>query len=316
MDLSYLALAAAEAEKFVGATAPNPPVGACIVRAGRVLGVGGHARAGTDHAEVVAIKQALADHGAAALKGATIYVTLEPCNHQGKTPPCTEAVLASGITRIVFGARDPNRTVEGGGAARLKEAGLDVTSYPGSTLCRDLISGFAKRFGYNRPWVVHKLAYRLTQDGALTMIPERGKKTFTSHESVRLAHLERRKCDAILTGMGTVLADNPLFNVRHVPDHPGKKRLLAVLSQTGRTAPSAWIERQQDELGFEVLHYDSIAGALGELGERGVLRILVEAGPGLSQALVTEELWDERLVFISRDGSDAISREHACSPVL
>src|SRR5262245_53249674 len=100
VDRLFLALAAAEAEKFRGATAPNPPVGACIVRDGRVLAVGAHARAGSDHAEVAALRAAIAAHGSESLRGATIYVTLEPCNHHGRTPPCTKALLEAGIARV------------------------------------------------------------------------------------------------------------------------------------------------------------------------------------------------------------------------
>src|SRR5262249_16834110 len=114
LDSTFLALAAAEAERFVGATSPNPPVGPVLVRDGRVLGIGGHERAGTGHAEVVALKRAREAFGADALRGSTIYVTLEPCNHFGRTPPCSKAVIEAGITRVVYAAMDPNKDVPGG----------------------------------------------------------------------------------------------------------------------------------------------------------------------------------------------------------
>lgn len=306
-----MALAAAEAEKYFGATAPNPPVGACLVKDGRILALGAHKRAGTSHAEVVALKEAIANHGAEAVRGATIYVTLEPCNHFGRTPPCTKAILEAGIARVVYAVSDVNQTASGG-AATLRAQGVQVEKGFANDLCHELVRGFARWVMTKRPWVTHKLAYRMTQANTLSMIPETGSTTFTTPESLRLAHLERRKSEALLTSLATVLADNPAFNVRHVDDHGSKKRFIAVLTRGDQSPPAAWLERQK-ALGHEVLLFSDFEMALAQLGERGVHRVLVEAGPRLSETVSKLGLWDERLIFIQRDGRDQVLREFKCS---
>ena len=317
MTSPFMALAAAQAENYIGATSPNPPVGACLVKDGRILALGAHARAGTDHAEIVALKQALSAHGAEAVRGSTLYVTLEPCNHFGKTPPCTAAIIEAGIAHVIYGLADPNKKACGGAQA-LMSSGVRVES-GGADYCSELVRPFFKWLRTNKPWVVHKLAYRSDQDGTLTMIPTRGQTTFTSPESLKLAHLERRKADAILTGLGTVLVDAPSFNVRHHQDHDGKRRFIAVVSRDGRSAPTTWVERQ-NALGHQVLYFESINSALEDLGKRGCHRVLVEAGPTLSSQITAENLWDERLLFIASPGtknsdhvSRELSREHSCS---
>src|SRR6476469_5480440 len=125
MDALFMALAAAEAEKYVGATSPNPPVGACLVKDGKVLSIGAHRRAGTDHAEIVVLKDAFTRFGADHIRGATLYVTLEPCNHHGRTPPCANAIIAAEIKRVVIAVGDPNPEAAGG-AAKLRESGVQV----------------------------------------------------------------------------------------------------------------------------------------------------------------------------------------------
>ena len=314
MDSLILALAAAEAEKYAGATCPNPPVGAALVKDGRLLALGAHLRAGLDHAEVVALKSGVLAHGSEAVRGATLYVTLEPCNHTGKTPPCTRAILEAGIVRVVYGAADPNTHVQGGGASALRAAGLTVELATGNVASLRLIDGFRKRAISGRPWVVHKQAFRLMPDGLFSMIPENGQKTFTDSESLKLAHLERRRSDAIITGIGTVLADAPHFNVRHVADHPGKRRSLVVLSRCGRKPPGDWVQRQHD-LGFDVWDCSSLETALTQLGAQGALRVLIEAGPGLSATVKSGSYWDESLTFVHRDARDTteVFREYACS---
>jgi diaminohydroxyphosphoribosylaminopyrimidine deaminase/5-amino-6-(5-phosphoribosylamino)uracil reductase len=144
------------------------------------------------------------------------------------------------------------------------------------------------------------------------MIPVQGQKTFTSISSQCRAHLERRRSDAILTGIGTVLADKPLFNVRQLPDHADKKRWIAVVSRSGKAAPADWL-KQQAELGNQVLSFKSIEEALAELGRLGALRVLVEAGPAISAAIESANLWDERLVFLNEGPEDRMVREFACS---
>ncbi len=311
-DSIWMMLAIAAAEPFIGMTAPNPPVGACLVKDNRLLAVGEHHRAGDDHAEVVALKRAWARYGAECAQGATMYSTLEPCNHSGRTPPCARTLIAARVERVVYGVDDIHAKAAGGALA-LRGAGISVTSGVALEDCLKQLRPFLKLQQKKQPWIVHKLAWRIGADDTLTMRPQPGSTTFTSAESLAIAHTERRQCDAIVTGIGTVLADAPRFTVRAVPDHPHKRRRIAVVSRSGQQAPPAWIQ-QQIEAGHEVLHCFSFDSAVQTLGELGCLRVLVEAGPALSQAIESEHLWDERLQFIHQSGKpDIVTRELACS---
>jgi diaminohydroxyphosphoribosylaminopyrimidine deaminase/5-amino-6-(5-phosphoribosylamino)uracil reductase len=290
------ALAAAEA--FAGATAPNPPVG-CVAldETGRVLAAEAHQRCGDPHAEARAI--AACRRGGSLERLYTLVVTLEPCNHQGRTPPCTEAILQTPVRAVWVGARDPNRGVAGGGMARLADAGLEVRLWGGlghddaaglESAAERLIGPFRTRCQRARPWLTVKQA--IAADGG--MIAPGGRGTFTSQSSLTLAHRLRRRADAIITGSGCILADDPAFTVRHVPDHPGKRRILAVLDRRGRT-PRAYIEAAE-ERGFEVIVQGYLDTLLSELAAKGVLEALVEAGPTLHQAFLDLDLWDERVI--------------------
>jgi diaminohydroxyphosphoribosylaminopyrimidine deaminase / 5-amino-6-(5-phosphoribosylamino)uracil reductase len=279
------------AEKFVGATAPNPPVG-CIAldKNGKVLLGAAHQKAGTPHAEAAVLN--LAQKLGKANLIETLVVTLEPCNHQGRTAPCTEAILKQkSVRRVVFGTRDPNPGVAGGGAARLKQAGLEVIEGTLEEECKFLIRAFSKFVREKRPYVTVKAAF--TRNGS--MIPPAGKKTFTSDASLLFAHELRKRADAIWTGSGTVLADNPEFTVRWVPDHPGKKRIL-VLSDRRRRVKPAWITKAGGN-GFTVHHAETLEEGLDYLGKQGVLEVLVEAGPELREAWLQSGLWDESVVI-------------------
>lgn len=312
MDAVYMALAIAKAKEYIGLTSPNPPVGACLVKNQQILGIGAHKQAGDDHAEVVALKEALNNYGAQSLKGATLYVTLEPCNHHGKTPPCTNSIVEAGIRKVVYGVKDPNPHVRSNGAQYLKNAEIEILEGVCRQSCESLIAPFRKHSTTGIPWVLHKLALRmetsqskksLTQDftQSLTMTPPLGKKTFTQTESLKIAHLERKKSDAILTGIGTVLTDKPLFTVRECEDFPQKSRFLAVL--TSRSLASLpeefhyWYAQAKRNFS-EVLLFSNLEKALQELGKKGCLQVMVEAGPKLSQSIVSQELWDEQLIFI------------------
>jgi diaminohydroxyphosphoribosylaminopyrimidine deaminase / 5-amino-6-(5-phosphoribosylamino)uracil reductase len=225
-------------------------------------------------------------------------VTLEPCNHHGRTPPCTEAILATPARRVVIGTRDPNSAVEGGGVERLVRAGLKVrlaADDPGladeATACRRLIAPFGKRATTGRPWVTVKQAL----DSAGSMIPPPGAKTFTSEPALRLAHALRRRADAILTGSGTVLADDPGFDVRRVTDHPDRRRQLAILDRRGRVPESYLAGARQRNL--EAFVSEDLEAALDRLGEAGALEVLVEAGPAVLESLDAAGLWDEWMVI-------------------
>ncbi|RYZ72596.1 MAG: bifunctional diaminohydroxyphosphoribosylaminopyrimidine deaminase/5-amino-6-(5-phosphoribosylamino)uracil reductase RibD [Proteobacteria bacterium] len=305
-DAMKLALQAAR--EFEGATAPNPPVGAVVLDSeGNLLAQAAHERAGTAHAEKKALDYCR-EKGTIQL-ARTLVVTLEPCNHQGKTPPCTDAILRTSIKRVIYGAADPN-PLASGGASRLRNSGLDVITGIESDACQELITPFAYRFKMKRPYLTLKTAH--LPNGS--MIPPEGTKTFTSPSSLRFAHILRKKSDAIITGSGTVLADLPLFTVRHVPDHPGKRRTLVVLDRRERI-DAEWKKRAQ-ELGFETLFPDSVEKALHELFKQGCLEALVEAGPTLTRSFLSLGYWDRHFKIIQTDtgNPEEIRVEHNDKP--
>jgi diaminohydroxyphosphoribosylaminopyrimidine deaminase/5-amino-6-(5-phosphoribosylamino)uracil reductase len=291
------ALTAADA--FAGATAPNPPVGCVALDAdGAVLAAAAHQRAGGDHAEAAAISACRAMGRFERIDA--LVVTLEPCNHHGRTPPCVEAILASPARNVWIGARDPNLAVAGGGAERLRRAGLEVTfihslDHPhAADLARRaarLIAPFATRSLLGRPWLTLKQA--LTVDGG--MIPPLGAKTFTSESSLTLAHDLRRRADAIITGSGTILTDAPLFTVRRVADPRRAPRRLAILDRRGRT-PAAYLQAARKR-GLETSMHCDIPTLLTDLATGGVLEALVECGPILLQAFLAAGLWDEHVIL-------------------
>ncbi|OGQ94647.1 MAG: riboflavin biosynthesis protein RibD [Deltaproteobacteria bacterium RIFOXYD12_FULL_57_12] len=205
-DTSYMRLALREACKGIGRTSPNPSVGAVVVRDGKVVGRGYHRKAGTPHAEVHALRAA----GDAA-RGATLYVTLEPCNHTGRTPPCTGAILAAGISRVVIGMADPNPRVVGGGARFLAERGLEVVSGVLTAECCRINLPFIKYISTGRPWVMMKAGISL--DGRIAAGPGQCTR-ITGAASRRQVHRLRDTVDAILVGIDTVLVDDPALTTR------------------------------------------------------------------------------------------------------
>ena len=291
------ALAAAEA--VVGATAPNPPVG-CVAldEEGGLLACEAHRKAGTAHAEAAAI--AACREAGVVDRIHTLVVTLEPCNHTGRTPPCAGAILTTPAKAVWIGARDPNAKVAGGGAARLAQAGLEVAfaaalDHPDAAeleaAAQRLIAPFRTWCERGRPWLTVKQA--IAANGS--MIAPCGRGTFTSPSSLALAHRLRRRADAIITGSGCILADDPAFTVRHVPDHPGKRRTLAILDRRGRT-PRAYVQAAETR-GFDVILHRDIGGLMSELAADDVIEALVEAGPTLHAAFLERDLWDEQVII-------------------
>lgn len=287
------------AAEYVGATSPNPAVGCVLLDAdGRTLAAAAHRKAGEPHAEAAAI--ALARDKGTFSKIHTVVVTLEPCNHTGRTPPCSDAILGTPARDVWIGTRDPNPAVPGGGAARLTAAGLAVRFVEGlehpdaaalASAALRLIAPFAKLARSGLPWVTVKQA--LDRNGS--MIPPAGSKTFTSDASLEFAHALRRRADAILTGSGTVLADQPEFTVRRLPDFIGKRRHLVILDRRGRV-PGSYL-RAAAGRGFEVRVESSVPEALVHLGQAGALEVLVEAGPELAGAILASQRWDEHVVI-------------------
>nr|WP_275943726.1 bifunctional diaminohydroxyphosphoribosylaminopyrimidine deaminase/5-amino-6-(5-phosphoribosylamino)uracil reductase RibD [Gluconacetobacter tumulisoli] len=321
--------ALAEASRHMGATAPNPPVGCAILDArGEILAVAAHHRAGAPHAEALALRicaqQGLID------RAATAVVTLEPCNHTGRTGPCSEAILASPIRTVWIGAADPNPRVAGGGAARLGAAGCDVRMLADlagpnaadpdaadlAADCRALIAPFVHWSRTGRTWMTVKQA--VAADGS--MIPPAGRTTFTSDSALDVAHRLRRATDAVVTGIGTVLADRPALDVRRVADHAGRaRRLLVVCDRRGRL-PDDW-RAAATARGFDVRACDDVAQVPALLGEAGALWALVEAGPALLDAMRGAGVWDdwltigvtaggrERMDITVRDGAGGSGRD-------
>ncbi|MGC8519838.1 MAG: bifunctional diaminohydroxyphosphoribosylaminopyrimidine deaminase/5-amino-6-(5-phosphoribosylamino)uracil reductase RibD [Steroidobacteraceae bacterium] len=305
-------------------THPNPRVGCVIACGERIIGEGWHVRAGEPHAEVHALRAA----GAAAF-GATAYVTLEPCSHHGRTPPCAQALLDAGIGRVVFAVGDPNPRVNGGGARRLREGGVTVQSGLLQAEAAELNVGFLKRMRTGRPWVRVKLAMSL--DGR-TALADGQSHWITGPAARQDVQHWRARSGAVLTGIGTLLADDPRLDVR-LPDPPGGARppqLRVVLDSQLRTPPEARLfsipgpvlvagrvpppaeaqafarRRTALEVHAAVETLPASAGGrialeavLEDLGRREINELWVEAGPTLAGALLADGWADELILYVA-----------------
>jgi diaminohydroxyphosphoribosylaminopyrimidine deaminase/5-amino-6-(5-phosphoribosylamino)uracil reductase len=259
------------AERGRGTTHPNPVVGAVVVRDGEVVGEGWHERKGGPHAEVIALEAA----GEAA-RGATLYVTLEPCDHHGSQPPCVDAVIGAGVAKVVVGVKDPTRD----GIARLREAGVEV-DLVASRDARVQNEAWLTWARLGRPFVTYKAA--VTLDGRMT-IP--GERWISGEESRRLVHELRAASDAVAVGMGTVRADDPRLDARDV-DAPRQPRRLAF--GAGPLPAGSELELLDGELEAE----------LARLGAEGVQSLLLEGGATLAGAFFRDELVDKVLMFVA-----------------
>lgn len=297
-------------------TSPNPRVGCVIVRDGVVVGEGWHARAGEPHAEVHALRAA----GEAA-RGATVYVTLEPCAHHGRTPPCADALVAAGVARVVVAMRDPNPLVAGQGLERLREAGIAVTPGVLEQEARELNLGFVSRMTRGTPWVRLKVAASL--DGA-TALQNGVSQWITGADARRDGHAWRARACALLTGYGTVRDDDPQLTVRDVPCV--RQPLRVVVDSRLETPPAARVlhgardgmpvlifaavddasrRTALEAAGAEIAMLPNAAGKveLGalmlELGRRGINELHVEAGFKLNGSLLREGCVDELLLYFA-----------------
>jgi diaminohydroxyphosphoribosylaminopyrimidine deaminase / 5-amino-6-(5-phosphoribosylamino)uracil reductase len=309
------------AARGLASTHPNPRVGCVIARGATLIGEGWHARAGEAHAEVVALAAA----GSRA-EGATVYVTLEPCNHQGRTPPCVDALLAARVARVVYAVADPNPRVEGRGAARLEAAGVSVAAGLMAAEAEELNAGFLKRMRTGRPWLRVKLAMSLDGRTALAS----GASRWVSGEAARAdVQLWRARSGAILTGVGTVLADDPRLDVRLADSGEEPPRpLRVVLDSTLRTPPEARLLTVPGEVliitalsasdprweprcaalaargaRIETLPAPRsrvpLPAVLERLGELEINELQVEAGPTLAGELLRQGLCDELLLYVA-----------------
>lgn len=281
------------AEQAIGLTDPNPRVGCILLgKDGRELGRGHTQAAGQAHAEVMALRDA-AVRGED-VRGATAVVTLEPCSHHGRTPPCCDALIAAGIERVVVALQDPNPLVAGQGITRLRAAGLQVEM--GNEACadqaRELNIGFLSRMQRGRPFVRLKAAISL--DGR-TALPD-GRSQWITGEAARTdGHAWRRRAGAVLTGIGTVLADDPRMDVRLVPT--ARQPVRIVLDPQGRLPPDARILQPPGEVRVIGPGRADLPALMTELGAQGINELHVEAGPTLSGAFLDTGLVDELLVY-------------------
>jgi diaminohydroxyphosphoribosylaminopyrimidine deaminase / 5-amino-6-(5-phosphoribosylamino)uracil reductase len=313
-DQRWMARALDLARRGVGLTHPNPAVGAVIVKSGRVVGEGFHVYDHRDHAEVIALRQA----GQRA-KGATLYVTLEPCRHTGRTGPCTSAIIASGIKRVVGAMRDPHSIVAGQGFQQLRRGGIAVTTGVAESDAQAINESFSQWIVTKRPLVTLKTA--LTLDGQIAQ--RAGSVTWiTSPESRKEVQSIRHQADALLTGIGTVLADDPRLSDRS--GLPRRRRLLRVILDSKLRMPlrSELVQSAEGDLlivttqppdskkalaliraGAKVIRVPARGGhvdlraVIRELGRREILSLLVEAGAALNGAILEAGLVDKMILF-------------------
>ena len=345
-DIRFMQHALALARKGVGLASPNPMVGCVIVREGQIVGEGFHQYEWRDHAEIVALKSA-----SEKARGATLYVTLEPCNHTGRTGPCTEAIIAAGMQRVVAAMDDPNPVNSGRGFERLRTAGIEVFIGPCEEEARRLNEAFTCWIRTKKPFVTLKSA--LTLDGQLAL-PGTNKKFasktgrrghsnwITSEESRAEVHRMRHASDALLTGIGTIHVDDPLLTDRS--GLPRLRPLLRVILDSGRSiSPQSRIvqtsdhdllvftnsnparfraERMLSQAGVEVVHAPRGSGGidlqkvLEELGRREILSVLLEAGPTLNGSALSAGIVDKLFLFYAPKISGESRVPFAIAPKL
>ncbi len=323
-DAKYMKRALTLAKKGLGKTSPNPAVGCVIVKAGTIVGEGWHKRAGGHHAEVHALEMA----GSLA-RGADVYVTLEPCSHTGKTPPCSEALIRAGVTRVVAGMSDPNPQVNGGGLRALQHAGIETLCGVLEEECRALNRPFLKFMTTGQPYVTYKCA--MTLDGKIASVT--GESRWISCEASRkIVHRMRAVSNAIMVGVDTIIADNPQLTVRHVKGRDPLRIIVdsrlrtpesvAVLSgamargtviATTETNPK--VHARYLKTGAQLLVCNSDDGKVdlrdlwNKLGELGIQSLLLEGGSHLAGEALKHGLIDECVFFYAPKvvGSDGFS---------
>lgn len=335
LDEKYMAMALRLASRAMGRTSPNPMVGAVVVKEGKVISRGYHKKAGTPHAEAIALKKA----GALA-RGATLYVTLEPCFHTGKrTPPCTPLVIQSGVKRIVIAMIDPNPMVSGRGVEALKASGMEVTTGVLEEEARRLNEAYIKYIRTGMPFVTLKIAQTL--DGKIATAKGESK-WITGDEARREAHKLRDSNDAVLVGINTVLKDDPSLTTRI---HGGRDAIRVIVDSrlriplsakvltlnslartviaTLRSAPKRRIERLV-QAGAEIIMVKSSRGMVDmkdlmkKLGRMGIMSVLIEGGSEINASALKAGIVDKVIMFIApmlMSGRDSISSIGGASPL-
>ncbi|HEX2722330.1 MAG TPA: bifunctional diaminohydroxyphosphoribosylaminopyrimidine deaminase/5-amino-6-(5-phosphoribosylamino)uracil reductase RibD [Gemmatimonadaceae bacterium] len=294
------------AERGWGQTAPNPMVGAVVFAGEEKVGEGFHSAFGAPHAEVLALRAA-----GERSRGGALYVNLEPCNHHGRNPPCTDAIIAAGITRVVAAVRDPN-TIASGGAERLRSAGIDVEFGVLEAEARELNAVFLNRVTSSRPWVTLKLA--LSIDGAIAGAARR-RWWLTNERSRKIVQRMRANSDAIAVGVETAIADDPQLTARTDPaprvppvrlvfDRSARLPAASFLARSARDIPTVLVTtsttilpRDLADAGVEVVPADNLGSALQQLWHRGIASILVEGGAGLAASFLAGDHVDRLVIF-------------------
>lgn len=319
-DEFFMQQAISMAKKGMFSTSPNPRVGCVIVQEGKIIARGFHAFCGEPHAEVLAIAEA--DARKFPLKGATVYVTLEPCNHQGRMPPCTEALIVAGVKNIVIGSIDPDPRVNGNGIERLRQSGMEVRIGIRQEECDRLNPGFFKRMKTGLPYVRVKTAASL--DGK-TAMPDGESQWITGKKAREDVHFQRLRADAVITGIGSILADDPRMNARYHTVLPSRQPIRVILDSKLRTPPDAAIFKVDEPIIIVCALKDipsdhplyqhkqlsilslpdaekkqvDLEAVLFELAKHGVNEVLVEAGSQLSGSFISNGLFDELLIYLA-----------------
>jgi len=312
-DYLFMSRALRLAENGINTTHPNPRVGCVMVRDGQIIGEAWHERAGKPHAELLAL-QASGERA----RGATVYVNLEPCCHQGRTPPCTESLIDAGVSRVVAAMEDPNPQVASGGITMLREAGIDVDVGIMREQAVQLNRGFIQRMCFKRPWITVKVAASV--DGRTAMASGESKWISSAASRSDVQRL-RARSSAIMTGVGTILADNPALTVRQ--RGVDRQPLRVVMDSHLRMDENASVLMPPEEVliytttedhtkiqafqkaGIEVVRLRAandavdLHASISELAARGINDLLVEAGPTLSGALLQSNLVDELIIYLA-----------------
>jgi diaminohydroxyphosphoribosylaminopyrimidine deaminase/5-amino-6-(5-phosphoribosylamino)uracil reductase len=301
-----MARALSLAKKGWGQTKPNPMVGAVVAQGDEIVGEGFHARAGEPHAEIIALREA-GDRA----RGATLYVNLEPCNHHGRTPPCTEAIIAAGVSRVVSATTDTNPDASGG-AKRLRENGIDVEIGTLEDEARELNAAFLYSFSLNRPFITLKLAVSL--DGAIADA-KRSRGWLTGTEARAEVQRLRAVSDGVAVGIATAIADDPLLTARVDPppvaqparivfDRNGRLSPSSALARTAREVPTIVVTTTRTKLspdlssaGVEQLAAHNLDETLERLKSRGINSVLVEGGAGVTASFLAAGCVDRMIIF-------------------
>ncbi len=319
LDIKFMRLALAEAKKGIGKTSPNPAVGAVVVRNGEVLAKGYHKKAGEPHAEVAALQKIRYK-----APGSTLYVTLEPCNHYGRTPPCTHAIVKAGVSRVVVGMRDPNPNVSGGGCAYLARHGIDVQVGVLENECRRINEAYIKFVTTKSPFVILKSA--LTLDGWMGTRTGHSK-WITGPQARRYVHRMRQISDAVMVGAGTVIKDDPMLTARDgvsslarqplriVVDSGLRSPIDAKIFKTAGKHPSAVVigsrcraeskVKELERMEVSVIRCPlkkgmiDLRALMDILGGKEILSLFVEGGARLNYSLLKGALVDKVLIFLA-----------------